>query len=351
MTNAVDRLLLGGVPVHVAHRTSALRDRLHHLYAHALAAPLPSATAPLHAAPREHEGRTLQLFIEATPDRDAPPPPSTPTLRLVADRLIWGVLAGDVFELSDGRSHALVEYAAGRATLTLHRGAVASGGGGTSGEWDEPARYVATHRLFPLVLGELLRTKQRFLLHAAAVAGRTHGVLLVGESEAGKSTLTYRALRCGYRCVADDGVLIGPDANGELSAYPLYREFSLDPAVVEPADLADAKSIEPTAKGPRARLVLDEAHVAPSCRVTDVLLIERSASSRSSRSSCAKGLVLAELVRQNQFALLSPALAGAHLATLAHLTRRAASGRLTVARDVLEFDTVVEELLASRCTN
>ena len=98
--------------------------------------------------------------------------------------------------------------------------------------WDYAARYVATHQLFPLALSELLRTRQRFLIHAAAVAGPRHGVLLVGDSEAGKSTLSYRALRCGYRCVADDGVLICADAEGGFVAYPFYRQFSVDPAIL-----------------------------------------------------------------------------------------------------------------------
>ena len=67
-------------------------------------------------------------------------------------------------------------------------------------------------------------------LHAAAVSIRGNLVLLVGDSGAGKSTITAHLLARGHLVLGDDLVRFAPDAK-LLSAVP--RSFKLDDKSLE----------------------------------------------------------------------------------------------------------------------
>jgi hypothetical protein len=235
--------------------------------------------------------------------------------------------------LSDGRNAAWVDYALGEARIDV-------------AERGEAALYVTAHHAFPLAVGELLRTRGRYGLHAAALArpdGR--GILLLGDSGAGKSTLCYRALGLGFRCVADDGVLLhGADG---VRASPFYREPCLDPALLRPEDRARAVAIEPAVDGPRHRIDLPSAVLADDARIDEVWILRRAEGEASALEPASASDLLAELVRQNRRVLLHPELASAHLELLSRLT---ASARGFVARlgsGILTSDSALEELFAS----
>jgi hypothetical protein len=67
---------------------------------------------------------------------------------------------------------------------------------------------------------------QRYLVpvHAACVAREGGGVLLCGQSEAGKSTLAYACARAGWTYLSDDAVFLLPDDENRI-AIGRHRQF------------------------------------------------------------------------------------------------------------------------------
>jgi hypothetical protein len=242
---------------------------------------------------------------------------------LIADRILWGDFADGRLVLSDGRSTATVDYRAGQATLELT-------------ERTEAAEYVATHRLFPIALAELLRTRGVYYLHAAAVASAFGAVLFAGDSEAGKSTLAYCAMRDGMKFIADDGLLLAFAADGTPYVEAYYREFALDPRCMTPEDRARSLVSEPMNTGdPRSRLIPEASHCAKGARVISVMGLERTAGP-SRVCAVSRTELLGELLRQNPLVALNPELAPAHLGALGRLLALARLGVVQSGPDVVE---------------
>lgn len=267
-----------------------LEGSLRELYGHALRGVLPRP----------------DLVVEIRPGTTVPEHPTDPTLSLIADEIIWGDLRDGQLVLSDGRSTAFVDYARGHARLELTERSFA-------------ADYVAAHRLFPIALAELLRARNVYYLHAAAVASADGAVLFAGDSEAGKSTLAYCAMRDGMKFIADDGLLLAFSNDGAPYVEPYYREFALDQSCMTSEDRARSLPSEPMHTGdPRSRLVPDASRCAPRAAVRAVLGLTRT-DGPSSISSGSRTELLGELLRQNPFVALHPELAPAHLSALGRL--------------------------------
>ncbi|HET7540173.1 MAG TPA: hypothetical protein VFK05_09880 [Polyangiaceae bacterium] len=297
-----------------------LGDRLRDLYAHAqIATP-----------------ETVDLVVTVLAGTAVPARPETPTVSLIADRIIWGAFGDGRLVLSDGRSTARVDYAAGQATLELT-------------ERSEAAEYVATHRLFPIALSELLRTRAVYYLHAAAVANATGAVLFVGDSETGKSTLAYCAMRDGMKFIADDGVLLAFTAEGAAHVEAYYREFALDPTWLTAEERTRSRASEPMHTGDRrSRLIPRAWQCAPRGPVSAVLGIERTAGPSGVRATSRTEL-LAELLRQNPFVALNPELAPAHLSALGRLLRQVRFGVVESGPDVVGRPGAALALLDGWC--
>lgn len=79
----------------------------------------------------------------------------------------------------------------------------------------------------------LLQHRGRYALHAAALEYRAgEGVLIAGESDSGKSTMTMHLIGEGWRYLSDDSVLLSV-TNGTVHACALRRDFALDPDAAE----------------------------------------------------------------------------------------------------------------------
>lgn len=99
---------------------------------------------------------------------------------------------------------------------------------GTAAAETPGARYTVYTSLQFAVL-TLLRYHGLFPLHAAGLVHPSGaGVLLVGPSDAGKSTLAYSLVSAGWRYLSDDTVLLSKEGDRvEASGY--QRRFGLDP--------------------------------------------------------------------------------------------------------------------------
>lgn len=68
-----------------------------------------------------------------------------------------------------------------------------------------------------------LRESRQFLqLHAGCISRSNEGIILVGKTGNGKTTLVYHLLERGLRCLADDILFVSTD---EKQLYPFKRAF------------------------------------------------------------------------------------------------------------------------------
>lgn len=94
------------------------------------------------------------------------------------------------------------------------------------GDLPEAGPEVQAHLVVSLSV--LLRDRGQFALHAAALTSNAGGILVVGPSDVGKSTLAYNLVRAGWHFVSDDSVVLGHSERG-IEARSLRRAFGLDP--------------------------------------------------------------------------------------------------------------------------
>lgn len=312
------RLCLAGIPVEVDDPHGLLWPHLERLYAHAIS---PTAGTPL-----------IRISVN-TDCRKPTEPPEEPVMRMQLDRPLRAFLLHDNLWMSDGRNATWVDYARGELRVDLATRSAA-------------ALYLLAHHAFPIALGELLRVHGRYALHAGMIATRDGGGrLLVGDSDAGKSTLCYRARALGHRLVADDGLLLY--AEGErLYAAPFYREFCLDPALIRDEDRPRTRQIEPSVTGPRHRVELELEAYVERAPIDQVWLLRRDGAETSRLEPALPSELLAELARQNQRLLLRPALAAPHLALLGRLATEPRGLVAQLGSDILSSDAALEALLA-----
>jgi hypothetical protein len=93
--------------------------------------------------------------------------------------------------VADAHNFACCDLAAGFGFACLSKGTVLN------------RAYVRYHFLEAMVY-TLLNTRHLVAVHAACVIKNGHGVLLVGDSGAGKSSLAYACMRRGWTYVSDD---------------------------------------------------------------------------------------------------------------------------------------------------
>ncbi|WP_054684641.1 serine kinase [Rhodothermus marinus] len=165
---------------------------------------------------------------------------------------------------------------AGASGWWLRYGPVAFRGQGTELDGYVPSGVEARPEFaFGLVLAVslLLREKGWFGLHAAGLVWRNSGVLLVGRSDSGKSTLAYSLVRRGWSYLTDDAVLVHRSGE-DVVAVSFREDFGLDPESVryfpEVAACPDRQPTDPA----KLRVRMDRLHPGrfqPRCR--PVLLI------------------------------------------------------------------------------
>ena len=79
---------------------------------------------------------------------------------------------------------------------------------------------VGFRRLFPLALGPVLAHQDRILLHAGGFLASVGSFLVMGPTGAGKSTLVLAADVAGWRCLADDLVVLRLRSGLEVHGVP-----------------------------------------------------------------------------------------------------------------------------------
>lgn len=209
----------------------------------------------------------------------------------------------------------------------------------------DPLFYLIT---FSLVI--LLRYKGWFALHTAALALDGRGLLLVAQSDSGKSTATLNLVRKGWDYLSDDTVLLHGEDNC-ARAHSFRRNFCVDPDATTlfpelarrdwPASLSDATKWQVDIDA------LFPDQYAPTAVPRVLVLPEIAGESKSRVEPVDAKTVLGQLIDQGALFLTpDPAVAQQQLSVFRRLIQQSQAYRLHAGRDLLDKPHRTHELLA-----
>jgi hypothetical protein len=232
--------------------------------------------------------------------------------------------AAHLLYLSDGAVVMQLDPAAGTAMGTLRPGA-------------ENASKRVRKDLVLYSLLCLLRYRGLYALHAAGVAKDNVGVLLVADSDSGKSTLACSLVRQGWGYLSDDALLVRP-CGDRLEALPLRREICLD---LEAAryfpDIVAHWYPCPLAQERKQRLNVEALwpeQVLTVCQPQYLIFPRIVAAPVSQLRPVGRAEALLHLIRQSAVLGLEPHLVSSHLDILKHLVYQTSRYQLFAGQDL-----------------
>jgi hypothetical protein len=172
-------------------------------------------------------------------------------------------------------------------------------------------RYHARYELIELAMVTLASRGQSLVpLHAACVGERRAGVLLMGASGAGKSTVALHAMAAGMQLLSDDSCFVAldglqatgtpnylhvsPSATRLLSKGPLFDEIRRSPVI---SRRSGARKYEVDLRRLPGKLAPVPLRVAAT-----VFLSRRTAASRQALEPVGRASLLARLFREQPYA-------------------------------------------------
>jgi hypothetical protein len=247
-----------------------------------------------------------------------------------------GYEIGDEFYLTDGSSLLHIGPGRGEGHAQL-----------AASFFAKPKLTQANFWCFGLL--KLLRPLGIYSLHAAGLStSHGEGVLLVGPTESGKSTLAIGLIRVGWRYLSDDAVLLRDHSQG-VEALACRRSFYIDAA--RSADYSDfcLGDEEPDSNGGRRRNVgINEAYPAQyiaQCLPRIVIFPKITEHSRSMLRRIGKVSALGSLLAQSAPQLFDRSTMSGHLELLKRLLREAETYELNAGSDLYHQPAKLIDLL------
>lgn len=193
----------------------------------------------------------------------------------------------------------------------------------------------------------LLRPRQFYPLHAAALVRDGAGMLLVANRDGGKSTLAYSLARQGWSFLSDDSVLLHP-TGAVVEAVAFRQRFTMD-AEARDAFPEIATAWEPLfgseAKGAVSMHDLYPGQTTERC-VPDVLILPEIADRPGSRLvPVSKAEAMHRVLGQSALVTLHPDLAPQHVEAARRLVGQTRHYRLIAGRDLKNDPPRVARLL------
>jgi hypothetical protein len=298
---------------------------------------VPADTAPTHPA-------LITINVQEVPALSSPEVPSSALT--LGDGPVWTWTTPGGPRVATEGAEAQVNSQTGTITVRLRPGFLSTA-----------QRRTAGFYLLTTALLYVLAAREQAVLHAAALvpppvsgtdlqpssAASANGLLLVADSDSGKSTTALTLIRQGWRYVSDDTVLLyrhGSSGTGLAGSY--RRDVCVDP---------DAAGLFPELAGPtwpaspsdpsKWRVDLDRVYGSrflAACTPRVLLFPELMPAAPSSLTPVDGRQALQRLVRQSSLPLLAsqPAMAQGLLDALTQLVAQTACYRLTVGRDLLD---------------
>ena len=201
---------------------------------------------------------------------------------------------------------------------------------------------------FLLALLMLLRPAGRYGLHANALTlgGHGlggHGLLIIGPSGAGKTTLSLRLHEAGWRALSDDAVLLEPGVSG-VRVHALRRDFACTERTLERLR-TDYTHLAAEPNGKQLVRLTHESE-AGTCVPTALLFPQLSTTFNSSLEPLPKAQALILAAQQSAGIMTDPDVSQRQLSALRDLIAQTRTYRLFAGYDVLEAPARVSELLA-----
>lgn len=160
--------------------------------------------------------------------------------------------------------------------------------------------------IFSIALIFLLQHRGHYYLHGAAFAKEERELLLIGESNSGKSTTTYQALRNGFQIVADDSLLLRENKkSGKIEVIPLYRELMLCHEALKlfPELPPNYRQLAASSKNRAISLRREKKFIDNQCQKIIPRRLIILTAKKQPQENIKKIDVLAQLIRQNPFSL------------------------------------------------
>ena len=208
----------------------------------------------------------------------------------------------------------------------------------------------AYHYCFTQPANFWFKRRGLFFLHAGCVSKDSDGILIVGQSRAGKSTLSLSAVRAGFKFLSDEQPLLS-FRNGEARVHSFPRRIRL-----HRADARFFPELEPLLRAsPLDRLIFKiqkfwAGCVASSCKPR-ILLFPKFHKRGSLRASPLRpSEAFARLLRDDHFVWYKNSpwnrLSHQHLALFEQLTRQAAAFQLEYgSQDLRWIPPLLDQLL------
>ena len=279
-------------------------------------------------------GTQSEIRLHVQRSGSAPPPGERKELLHRSISLsIWALTSG--YELVAGETRVIVHEDRDQAELFLH-----------DSLWKLP--LPDQRELLVLSFLMLLRRRQRFGLHANAVASNQRCLLIAGPSGSGKTSLSLCFIQQGWRFTSDDASLLRPvDGNVEVQAF--RRGFSCPTTT-----LRHMRALHPESGKalPGDKRLVDLAEVMPEqfmpcCRPEVLLFPEIVSAERSTVTKRSPSGALTGLMAQSPGIMTDVASATRQSAVLADLVRQTSSYRIRLGRDVFENPEDLASLVES----
>jgi hypothetical protein len=222
---------------------------------------------------------------------------------------------------------------------------------GTSAHARHPVAIVNT---LSYAVQAALRLGGLYVLHAAGVVepATGAGVIVVGHSNSGKSSLTIRLAGAGWRYLSDD-MLVLSEEDGKIDAWAFRRIFSVSSASLAnsglnglDAALGAPVNSDPSKRKLEPRVMFPDSFVE-SCRPRVLLFPVLTGEAESRVGKLSGGEAMARLIRQCPWASYDAGTAREHLRVLGLLAKQSSSYSLDAGLDLLEDSTCAPRLLAS----
>jgi hypothetical protein len=214
---------------------------------------------------------------------------------------------------------------------------------------DTPQLNYVLYFIVTFSLLALLQRQSLYAIHGAAVCrGETNGVLFVGNSDTGKSTMTMALVRRGWQYLSDDSIFVRRLADDVVEALPFRRDFGLDPDSDQYfPELSGHDSTQMT-DSEKWRVNVNQLYPALARErcIPRVILFPKIADvTTSSFKPVGQAEALTLLMQQCSFVDTDKELASAQMKTLQSLVRQSIIYKLEAGRDLKDDPGAVEELL------